>query len=79
MPACHLQAEKSRIWQDNLKPKRENRMMTHQLEHADSQGCANFLQDLKQPIASFNQLLVVPMSCKQLNWAASTSIIWSLK
>ena len=30
MPACHPQAEKSRIWQDNLKPKRENRILTHE-------------------------------------------------
>ena len=32
MPACHPKAEKLRIWQDNLKPKRENRMLTHQME-----------------------------------------------
>lgn len=34
MPACHPQAEKSRISKDNLKPKRENRILLIKLRVA---------------------------------------------
>ena len=53
MPACHPQAEKSRIRQDNLKPKRENRILTHEAKY-----CASLME------AESNRLLN-SISCNQ--------------
>ena len=56
MPACHPKAEKLRISRDNLKPKRENRMLTHQMELELRKFYGKSFQ---RPMASCNQLQAI--------------------